>query len=425
MVIPGRMFKPLIAFAFFIALCGVSMAQTVEPSEPVTVPTTAPSPTPKADTTNISNSMDVFDLVKLVFKRKNAKPRVKKRQNLNGPFITTIPYPGYTIATGIAAVVPINIAFYINKKDHGNLSFFNNNFQYTQYKQMLALSLSDLYFGHDKWQLIGDWRFYNFPTNTYGLGSLTKLSDADKINYLHLRVYEMITREVAQDFSVGLGYHLDYHWNIRDLNAEDGKSTDFQRYGFTKQSRSSALSLNLIYDTRDNPNNPYDGLYFNSQFRSNLKGLGGSSNWNSLILDVRKYFPLSKKWRMELACWAYVWLTLNGKPPYLDLPSTGWDTYNNTGRGYGMGRFRGKHFLYFESEFRFNIMRNGLIGGVAFVNLQTVSQYPSNNFNSVQPGGGIGLRIKLNKRTNTNSAVDYGFGSGGSRGFAFNFNEVF
>ncbi len=410
----------------FIALSQLVFAQTVEPEEPVTVPTTAPSPTPSADTTVAGNSMDVFDLIKIIFKRKkNPKPGVKKKVNENGPFITTIPYPGYTIATGIAAVVPINIAFYTSKKQRGELSFFNNNFQYTQYKQMLALSLSDLYFGHDKWQLIGDWRFYNFPTYTYGLGSLTTLQDADKINYLQLRVYETITREVAKNTSIGLGYHFDYHWKIRDLNAEAGEITDFQRYGFAHSSISSALSLSLIYDTRDNPNNPYHGMYMNAQFRSTLKGLGSSGNWNSLIVDIRKYFPLSKKWHMELACWAYVWLTLNGKPPYLDLPSTSWDTYNNTGRGYGMGRFRGNHLLYLETEFRFNILRNGLLGGVAFLNVQTISQWPSNNFSSAQPGGGVGLRIKLNKRTNTNSAVDYGVGTGGSRGFAFNFNEVF
>jgi hypothetical protein len=120
-----------------------------------------------------------------------------------------------------------------------------------------------------------------------------------------------------------------------------------------------------------------------------------------------------------------VWLTLNGKPPYLDLPSTAWDTYNNIGRGYAMGRFRGKNMLYLETEFRFNILRSGLLGGVVFTNLQTVSEWPGNNFAYAQPGVGLGLRIKLNKRTNSNSALDYGFGTGGSRGFNSNINEVF
>jgi hypothetical protein len=81
--------------------------------------------------------------------------------------------------------------------------------------------------------------------------------------------------------------------------------------------------------------------------------------------------------------------------------------------------------LYLEAEFRFSIMRNGLLGGVIFGNMESLSQWPSNNFAGVAPGVGAGIRIKLNKRTDTNSAIDYGFGSGGSRGLASNLNEVF
>ena len=70
-------------------------------------------------------------------------------------------------------------------------------------------------------------------------------------------------------------------------------------------------------------------------------------------------------------------LLFKGNPPYLDLPSTGWDSYNNTGRGYVQGRYRGKDLMYLESEYRFGITRNGLFGGVVFANAETVSNYPS------------------------------------------------
>lgn len=374
------------------------------------------------------NQMDVFDVAKMAIRKMfKKKPDLftKKKPNENGPFITTIPYPGYAIATGFAAVLPINISFYTNKKEKGELSFFNSNFQYTQYKQVLAFSLSNLFFGHDKWELIGDWRYYNFPTYTYGLGSSTTLLDQDRINYSHLRVYEQVMHRVVKNLDAGIGYHLDYHWNIDDFNSDNGDPTDFQRYGYTKRSISSGLSVNLLYDSRNNPNNPYRGIYFNFQFRTNLKGLGGDGNWNSITVDCRKYVRLPTKWYLEMAFWGYLWVTVNGKPPYLDLPSTGWDMFNNTGRGYAMGRFRGLSMAYLETEFRFGIMRNGLLGGVVFFNAESLSQWPSGNFGTIQPGGGIGLRIKLNRRTNTNSAIDYGFGTGGSRGFAANLNEVF
>ena len=367
--------------------------------------------------------MDVFDLLTIIFK--HPKWLKRKSDSSPGPFLVFIPYPSYTIATGVEGVAPINISFYTNPKERTQLSFFNNNFQYTQYKQIIALSVSNVFLGHDKWELIGDYRFYNFPTYTFGLGSNTSLLDEDRISYNQVRFYQLCMRQVVPNLSLGLGYHLDYHYAISDFNAENGIVTDFQRYGFASKSMSSGASLNLLFDSRDNSNAPLKGIYFMAQFRANLSALGSNTNYNNITVDCRKYFRLPTKWYTELALWGYMSLTTNGKPPYLDLPATAGDMFNNTGRGYALGRFRGANMLYFETELRFSILRSGLLGGVVFANLESLSEYPSNNFSAFQPGGGIGLRLKINKKVNTNSAIDYGFGTGGSRGLAFNLNEVY
>jgi hypothetical protein len=173
---------------------------------------------------------------------------------------------------------------------------------------------------------------------------------------------------------IGAGYNLDYRWYIKDYNADKGMSTDFSRYGYTHTSSSSGLSASFLFDTRDDVNQSTHGTYINFQFISYLKPLGSNSNWSTMVLDMRKYFSLSRKWYLELACWSYVWLILNGKPPYLDMPSVGWDAYNNTGRGYTTGRYRGLNMLYLETELRFDIMPNGLLGGVVFGNLQSFTE---------------------------------------------------
>jgi hypothetical protein len=90
-----------------------------------------------------------------------------------------------------------------------------------------------------------------------------------------------------------------------------------------------------------------------------------------------------------------------------------------------MGRFRGKKFVYLESEYRYGILKNGLLSGVAFANVSSFSNWPSNQFNGVLPGGGIGIRVKINRHSDTNVALDYGFGIQGSRGLFFNVGEVF
>lgn len=81
--------------------------------------------------------------------------------------------------------------------------------------------------------------------------------------------------------------------------------------------------------------------------------------------------------------------------------------------------------LYFESEYRFGISRNGLIGGVAFINLQNFSSDLSQQYSKIFPGYGAGIRIKLNKFSDTNLCLDYGFGENGSRGLFVNLGEVF
>lgn len=382
-------------------------------------------PATHSDTFATGNKMDIVDLFKKMFGIRKNPFHKKVEQNSLGPFYTLAVYPGYAIATGIAVVAPVNISFRTKGNPDGNLSFVNNNFQYTQHNQIIVQSLSNFYTNDNKWQFPGDIRYFHFPTTTFGLGSASLPSNADGIDYSHFRFYRTVLRQVYQNTFIGLGYNLDYRWHIVDDNASAGETTSFQKYGYTKSSLSSGPSLNFLFDSRDNANRPFSGSYFNFQYVSYLKPLGSFSNWSSMTLDLRKYFLLTKKWYVELAVWGYGWFTLNGKPPYLDLPSTGWDSYNNTGRGYAAGRFRGRDMLYTEVELRFDIMRNGFLGLVVFGNLQSLTQPGGKYFDAPQPGGGAGIRIKFNKHTNSNSALDYGFGTHSSRGFATNINEVF
>jgi outer membrane protein assembly factor BamA len=251
------------------------------------------------------------------------------------------------------------------------------------------------------------------------------LDESNDIDYSHLRIHQSVLRKIFPNVYAGLGFFLDYHWDVKEEGLPDGSESDAAKYGLPPKSVSSGPVVNLLYDNRKNAINPANGLYANVLYRPNFTWTGSDQNWQSLTIDVRKYIRLPGSWRHILAFWSFDWLTLSGKPPYLDLPSTGWDNYNNTGRGYIQGRFRSNNMLYLEAEYRFDIMRNGLIGGVLFANAQSFSNYPQNNIDMVWPGVGLGIRLKANKRSNTNIAIDYGFGMDGSRGFFVNLGEVF
>jgi hypothetical protein len=152
--------------------------------------------------------------------------------------------------------------------------------------------------------------------------------------------------------------------------------------------------------------------------------LGTDSSWQSFQTDFRTYSRLDQNGRSVLAFWNTTWFTFGGTP-YLELPAIGWDTYQRSGRGYAQGRVRGRNQIYTEGEYRLAITRDGFWGAVAFVSLLATSDPVTNGFERVDPGGGVGLRIKLNKKSSTNITIDFGFGAEGSNGLFLGSGEAF
>jgi outer membrane protein assembly factor BamA len=267
-------------------------------------------------------------------------------------------------------------------------------------------------------------RWQKYPTDTYGLGTFTTFAKDNDLDFLYARVYETVLKKIADDYYAGIGYNLDYHYDVTATGNLDNTVSDFQKYGQTQSSRSSGVNFNFLFDNRKNPLNPLSGTYASIIYRDNVVFLGSDANWQSLNLDVRKYIKLSSRSNNVVALWGIAAFT-SGDVPYLDLPATGSDMYNNSGRGYAIGRFRGRNELYLEAEYRFGITRNGLLGAVIFANGESFSELQSNAFERIAPAGGTGIRVKLNKHSNTNICIDYGVGTGGSRGFFVNLGEIF
>jgi hypothetical protein len=245
------------------------------------------------------------------------------------------------------------------------------------------------------------------------------------MKYSYLKLYSYVLRKITSDFYVGPGYNIDYHWDITDISFPSDSASDLYKFGKTNRSFASGPTLNAIYDTRRNSINPQGGFYGNISYCYHFKWMGSDNDWQSLIIEFRKYLKFPASSNNILAFWSYNWLTPSGKPAYLDLPSTGWDPRVNVGRGYIQGRYKGENLLYFEGEYRFPLTQNHLLGAVIFSNIQSVSEWPSNQFKAIRPGVGAGIRIKMNKYSNTNLALDYGFGTGGSQGVFVNLGEVF
>ena len=377
------------------------------------------------DTNNIVPQKSLGDVVKNIFNIKSSphKDSLKQAKNVNVAFV---PAFGYTLNSHLIALIAGNVTFKNKSDPNARLSYFNGTIAYTQKKQAYLYLKSSIWGKGNKYNFVGDWRLMQYPQDTYGLGGNTSIDSPVHMDFNYLRFYETVYREVSKNFYAGIGYNIDYHWNIsEDKETIDGGKTDFEIYDGRRKTYSAGPSVSLLYDSRENPLNAHHGFYGNAIYRVNTKFFGSSDNWQSLIVDMRKYFPLPARSRNVLAFWNLDWFVLNGHAPYLDLPSTGWDVTNNTGRGYIQGRYRSTKMLYFETEYRMILTRNGLLGAVVFANAQSFTQWPSDKFDPVQPGYGLGLRVKLSKKSNTNVDVDYGFGTQGSSGLKVTIAEIF
>ncbi len=369
---------------------------------------------------------DVNDIIGKIFgnRKKKNKDSTVEYGKVHYSFL---PGVEYSVQTGLSFSVSMNTAFYTGKNAKSNLSTIHIAPAVTQMKQFFLPIQSSIWLKNNKYNLVTDWHFDRYPQKNYGLGGNTKSTDAYSIDYNYIRLYQTLYKKVSADMYLGLGYLLDYYWNVKEVDPPAGVVTDFVQYGLRKKYFSSAISLNFLIDQRRNPINPQSGYYFNFMYRPNLKVLGSNTNWHTIFSDFRAYKKIAPQSKASgvLAFWAYSTLTLSGKPPYLNLPATANDTYANAGRGYVQGRFRGKNQLYAEVEYRFQLSKNGLFGGVVFANAQSYSEITTKRFEVIAPAAGAGLRIKMNKYSKLNLALDYGFGKNGSHGFFANLGEVF
>jgi len=371
-----------------------------------------------------SKLLDLGDIINRLTKKKKDNTNIKNYQHKHY-HNSFVPALGYTLQTGFAGIASINLAYKTDNNPDTKMSSITTSFTYSQYHQSIIPLQADIWTKNNEYNFVSDNRFIQYPSDIYGLGGRTDPNKGVTINFSGLKLHETILKSVSKDLYLGIGLYYDQFWNIAAIDSLKKRTAiQFGKELGTSET-SSGIALKLLYDNRLNQLAPSNGWYINTVFRPNFTFMGSQTNWQSLMIDVRKYITFPKNSNNVLCFWNLDWLTTRGTPPYLILPSTGWDDQYNTGRGYIQGRFRGDNMYYFESEYRFNISRNGLLGGVIFSNLERFSGEISKQFSYIAPGAGIGLRLKLNKFSGANLCLDYGIGENGSRGFFVNLGEVF
>ncbi len=361
---------------------------------------------------------------------------------LKNKFFILIPVIGSQPATGFLFGLTAQYTFKGPRPDD-RYSSINASATYTTKKQVLINVKNNVFLKRNKIFLSGDWRFYIFSQANYGLGSDIlppqkedfNIDDiAQPMEYNYVKVHQTSSWEVSKNFYVGVGLHLDGYTSIKDipLDTANGKYTYSYNYNTRNGFKNdvyyvNGISLNILYDSRDNQINANHGWYWNLNYRIN-PDLGKNVALSHIAFAEARYFvPLSKYNKQHvLGFWAYGQFVTKGVVPYLNLPAVGWDQRSRGGMGYTQGLIRGNNLVYGETEYRFPITCNQLISGTVFVGFTTASDKERNIrlFDYLQPATGLGLRILLDKATRTNFLLNYAIGRH-SKGFYLNAGEVF
>jgi len=388
--------------------------------------------------------------IKDLFRKKGRTPKPPKKT-----MVLVLPNVGSNPANGFLFGLGGALGWYWGPQETTRVSNVGFSAIFTSKKQFLAYSKSNIYTTDNKFFLQGDWRYYIYKAPTWGLGTnapdsvpiyttwswqgadLEETDGAYPMLYDYIKFHEIVNYKIIENVYAGMGYHLDYYNKISDefLELDTIPLQLTPHYLYSKlydidpdKYLLSGLSINAVFDSRDNLMNPYKGYYANINYRFNPTFLGSDQNSSSLWLEFRTYVPLSKKTpRHLIAFWAFGSFLLTGNQPYLTLMALGEDQKARSGRGYVAGRYRGEDLIYGEVEYRFPITPcSKILGGVIFANITTASNRTTDVplFAYVRPGVGFGFRFMINKHFRTNINFDVGFGHY-SNGFYFSGTETF
>jgi hypothetical protein len=422
----------------FLTMLGHAYSQDNAPGD-TSLSGSQAKPLEKSPKENLNKQYDIGDMINDVLHPKRTDDSLRKRSAITVvPNIAANPTIGFQF--GIKAVA----GKVLGSKPNTYMSVAATSASITTKKIIYFYISHNVFTPGNKWNFQGSLVAARSVTPDFGLGMGHSSSDdaADKIlanpgkkayvwNSQFYRFFEKVYREVSHNLFVGAGLGFDIRRKVSNVR-KDTALTPYQvynqRFGFDDDHyMSNGFLFNIQYNTRDNPNRAYRGIYLDAGFRINQTWLGSSRNALQFTYDFRKYLSLSTRSPEHvLALWTWGSAILSGEVPMFELPGGGRDPSFRSGRGYISGYYKGTRYLYTEAEYRFPITRNKLFSGVTFVNMQTANDEAGTKLAEIwKPAAGLGLRILFNKTTRTNLCLDYAWGVNGSKGFFLNLNETF
>lgn len=291
-----------------------------------------------------------------------------------------------------------------------NLTF---NFSYTQNEQTLIFFPFQWLSNRNKWRFYGEVGWYRYLYQYFGIGNNYPNEYKETYTAKYPRVRLTAATRVQEKNLLGLRFFLD-GYNI--VSASPDGEIAMQTIPGAAGGISSSLGPVWISDSRDNAFYPTRGWLTEFALIGENELTGSDFKFVRCSLDVARYFPFGK----NVLAFNGIAMFSAGDVPFFQLSQIGGPRRL---RGYPYGKYRDKHLLMAQAEFRFPIVWR--FKGVLFVGGGTVFG-KANESAKFRPNGGGGLRFEFDRRQKLHLRFDYGFGDGkGNSGLYITLGEAF
>ena len=271
------------------------------------------------------------------------------------------------------------------------------------------------YFGTGKDKFIHDIGGGSLPVRFWGLG-YDAANNNPRTDYIQRDITSKLRymHRFARSFWLGAGVNMRYgKGDSFDANGENYLLDGGQ---LVKSAYTTGISLNAVYDTRNNAHSTTKGFYISLLGEVLPKALGNYNKTLFHIVAQADYFqPLWRGGVMAVDLYGDLW---SSATPWFYWPSVGGASRM---RGYYYGRYTDRKMLTAQLELRQTIY--GPIGVCAWGGAGSIFDSHKNfDASKILPNYGIGLRLAT--AGHTALRIDYGFGRN-SHGLIINVNEAF
>jgi len=289
---------------------------------------------------------------------------------------------------------------------------------YTTKGQWSAFAGVGLFTPGSRWWHSGSVSAGYFPVFYFGIGPRTTSADTNLMSSRFLRLEARSLRRYGRELYVGPAlrvastYDLSWQFPARIPAALPGGS------GGT----TSGAGATVVLEGRNSSSTPTRGHYAEIDLLIHNALLGSDFEYPRLAFDLRGYLP-SRGRRDVLALAAYAEFNGAGVPIQM-MAALGNGTSQTLMRGVYLGRFRDRHEVVFQADYRAHLF--GRFGAVLYGAAGNIFGSPGNGLlDRIKVSHGFGLRFNLNPRDPLNLRVDYTSTNFGSAGLSLGAGEAF